>query len=237
MGYSKSIKMSTSCREFLITGGILLCALAGNLCLKITRGISTEGLNLSSIPMEIGEWQGKNLSLPQKIITLLGTKNILMREYKNTKGEQLVLAIVSSSSRRDSFHPPELCYLGSGAKLLDKRRKRIKLNKNQWLEVNQLIIEERGRKVLVWYWFTAGGKMVANYYYQQLYLLKERLRKKGSIGTLIRISTPISSDNLKQAGKRGRDFIIKLLPVLTRHFVGRREDNISIVTTIKEEKT
>jgi EpsI family protein len=67
-------------------------------------------------------------------------------------------------------------------------------------------------KQLVLYWYTAGDRMVASYSKQQIYFLLDEIRYHKSRGALVRVSTMVINEDIKDAFRRLEDFIQISLP-------------------------
>lgn len=171
---------------------------------------------LLSFPMEVGQWTGKDMPADKRVYEILGTDKVLFREYVNPQSEKVWIAVVYGEQDRQSFHPPEYCYLGSGeVELLDKGKVAVTLDDKESVNTNKLLFQMGKYKQLVLYWYTAGNKMTDNYYKQQLYFVLDEIKYRNSRGTLIRISTTVINDDTKAAIERCERFIretLKLLP-------------------------
>jgi len=213
--------MPDSQRNYLTVIVLLTISLLGLLYLGQSRGSAASEIGLQDIPYTIGEWHGHSLNVSEWTYAILETEDLLVREYTNPRGEKVWLAIVYCAGNRGAFHPPELCYLGGGNELLDKGVERIEIpgtgEDSYSIQANRLIVQDRAGKQVAWYWFTAAGRIVPSYLRQQCYIIWDELRRNRSGGTLVRISTRVTGDDLKEADARGKDFISQLLPVLKRH--------------------
>ena len=176
-----------------------------------TKVASNEGvIKLTEFPLKIGEWQGKEIPLSERTYELLGTRNVIFREYTNSNGNSIGLSIVRGSGDRSSFHPPEICYVGGGVELLDKSLEHIELDASS-IRTNKLVLKDNSGFQVAWYWFTVGNKITHNYYLQQIYMvLNELLRKDNSGASLIRVSKSVNRQDLAQADDTVKDFISKL---------------------------
>jgi len=165
--------------------------------------------------MRIEEWQAKDIKLDKRTYEILGTKDVLLREYKDKNQDRVILAIVYSGARRESFHPPEICYLGGGNRLLQKRKEEIKLGKESF-KVNKLVLEGKYGMIKVWYWFLAGDRFTDSYYLQQWQLAWNALRGERINGALIRVS--IQADSLEEEEK-AKSFIKEVIPYIKKFFI------------------
>ncbi len=64
-------------------------------------------IDLSKIPLDIGEWRGKEIPIDKQTKDILETNSVLIREYTNSKDDAISLAIVYYKDSRIAFHLPE----------------------------------------------------------------------------------------------------------------------------------
>ena len=143
------------------------------------------------LPAQVGPWVGTVLPVDQRAIEILETSDVSMTEYRLGHEPPVWFAQVAGFGNRAAFHPPEICYVGSHFEVLERQRIPVLVNGRE-LDVMRLVIGQGPRRFEAWYWFTANGRVTANYYEQQLWLLADTIRGKSeSSGTLVRISTPL----------------------------------------------
>jgi EpsI family protein len=182
------------------------------------RGIKPNDIDLSSIPLEVGDWKGKDIGISKRDMEILETDDVLMREYENSAGYKVYLLIVYSGNNRDAFHPPELCYLGEGTALLDKSSQVFEIgDKGATINANKLFMKDKYGKELAWYWFTIGSRVVSSFYEQQVSYTMDELRGVKTGGSLVRVSTRVTGDDVKKSEDYSKDFIKKIAPIITEH--------------------
>lgn len=197
---------------------IIILLIASLLIIKVDR-LKTKPqreIDFSLLPYAIGNWQAKDLEISQREYEVLGTDQITLRAYKDNKGNRIVLYVIYSEGNRDAFHPPELCYIGSGSQLMDKTMVDLKFDNGSVLTVNQLNMKaKKGPFFTAWYWFVAGSEFVSNYYLQQIKIIYNALIGKGLNGAMIRVSIDSSEEN---AQKDAHLFIQQIKPYLKKIF-------------------
>lgn len=151
---------------------------------------STLDPRFASIPLQIGEWTGKDIPPGEDVYRILETKNILSRLYQNSKGERVDLLLVSSSKDRRVAHPPEVCYTSSHYAIVESKERTLNINGeelpvSEFTAQNQLKPDHQ-EKVL--YLYQVGNKFTTNYYAQQFQFAMDRLSRKESQVLLIRLS-------------------------------------------------
>lgn len=203
--------MSAHGRKYLAVIAVLLVASVLVLRIQQARGKISSQVEFEKLPLSLGEWQGRDMEVTEDIYEVLETRDVLIREYKDKDGDSIDLAVVYSGEERHSFHPPELCFLGGGVELLDRKREEIGLGDDGSLAVNKLIMKSGQGKMVSWYWFSAGERFTPNYYLQQAYLALDAFRGSKVKGALIRIAASGHTPNLEN---KAQSFIRQALPYL-----------------------
>lgn len=194
----------------IVVAIIILAAIIVNMPMKFD---STKEAKMAEFPMKIGEWQGKDLPLNERDYEILETKNLVMREYKNPKGESVYLYIIYSGDNRRALHPPEVCYTGGGATILEKTVIPI----TDSLKANKFTIERKDSLHLVVYWFKSTDLNTYSYLKQQLKVVSDRLFGRKTSGAMIRVSTDIKEGGEEAALARIKSFIAQIEPLLSRY--------------------
>ena len=157
-------------RQFITA--ILLLALALICVAYIHSGrgkdLSVQQSSLSAIPLEFDAWKGRDIRMDDYVYDILGTRDVLVRDYVNPAGQSIGLSIVRSSDDRSAFHPPEICYIGEGVELSDRDVTTFDLGEGFSIKANKLVMKDSRGFQVAWYWFTAGDNITHNYYLQQL---------------------------------------------------------------------
>ena len=143
-----------------------------------------------SIPLQIGEWLGKDTPPDEDTYRILETKNILSRLYRNPSGETVDLLLVSSNKDRRVAHPPEVCYSSSHYTLTDSQERSTTVGGKKLLVKEFTAQDQRNanhqEKVL--YLYKVGDQFTTNYYAQQFRFALDRFARKNSQVLLIRLS-------------------------------------------------
>ena len=168
---------------------------------------------MAKFPLKIGEWQGKDVPLTETDYAILATKNLIVREYEAQGKPMVALYIIYSGDNRKSLHPPEICYTGGGATILEKSV--IPLTSN--LKANKFTIEERHFKQLVVYWFRADNLNTPSYIMQQIRTALRRTFGKQASGAMIRISTVVKPGEDAQALQTIKGFARLIEPLLSKY--------------------
>lgn len=198
-------------RNFIIAAVILVfAAIIANAPLKFDPA---KEARVENFPKVIGEWQGTDIKLEKRDYEILETTNLIMREYKNAKSDVVYLYIIYSGDNRRALHPPEVCYSGSGATMLNKSVIPI----TNSLKANKFTVENKDSRQLVVYWFKSNDLNTYSYLKQQIKSVVGRMLGKQASGAMIRISTEIKNNNQDEALKKIKGFCEEIWPLLTKY--------------------
>jgi EpsI family protein len=198
-------------RTFIIVAIILIgAAIIANTPPKFD---AKSEIQMSTFPKEIGEWKGEDLPISERDYEILETRNLIMRDYKNSSGDSVYLYIIYSADNRRSLHPPEVCYTGGGSTILEKSVVPI----TAFLRANQFIIELKDSKQLVVYWFKAPNLDTYSYLKQQLKVMADRMLRKQTYGAMVRVSTIVKDNNQGAALKLVKRFCVEIEPFLEKY--------------------
>ncbi len=170
--------------------------------------------NLQSIPMQIGKWKGKDLSLDETIYDILETRAIIHRSFISYNGDNVFLSIVHYSDTKVDFHAPEAC-LGGRGESTTKATKMITLYsgaQQRTLDIAEIIATRSTGRHLTYYFFKSGKFLGSNYIKMRLSIAANKLANNDTKGSLIRISTILMQENEIAAELLLFDFLEDLLP-------------------------
>ena len=202
--------MSSYNKNYLTTVIILLITSIVVLNMEYGSKVIAD-IDLKDLPVNVGQWYGEDIELSERVYEILETRDVIMRRYQNSNGDEILLSIVYSGNNRDSFHPPEYCYIGGGAELLAKNQEDIALDNGSILSTYKIRMGDAYGKISAWYWFSANKRFISSYYLQQAYMLWDALRGKDFSGALIRVS--VRGDNSELENK-AKIFIAQAYPAL-----------------------
>ncbi len=187
-----------------------IVALAAYLPARSDIALNTK---VAAFPLTIGEWQGKDIPLSELDYKILETKNLFVRNYKNAQGQTIQLYVVYSEDNRKVSHPPEVCYMGGGATVIDKSAVQI----TPAIKAIKMTIEGKDAQQLVVYTFKAGDIYTDQYTGQQWKIVIDRLFGKRATSALIRFSTDLKEGKNAAALKLIQSFCSEIEPLLAKY--------------------
>ena len=208
-------------RYLIVIGILLFTAVAVRLLSYDTFNNPEKGLKaIANIPLSFGQWQGKDITMDELVYDILETRSIIHRTYSAPTGENVFLSIVYYTETKVDFHAPESCLAGQGTQIA-KEDKTISFNNAGQpikLDLNQLVRQEEKSNTLSYYFYKAGKFLGRDYIRLRLNLMLNKFASEEKSGSLIRVSTPISTspDGGEKAAATLRKFVEELYPYLLR---------------------
>jgi EpsI family protein len=172
---------------------------------------------LSALPLQLGAWRGiEGPPVAADVARVLRADDYANRVYRRTDGAAVGLWVASYSSQRqgDAIHSPQNCLPGTGWTPLDHSRPVLTVSGRRH-PVNRYVVQRRGERQLVVYWYQGRGRIVASEYANKLYLLVDAIRQRRTDGTLVRVTAPVRGDP-RHADAHVAEFIAALQPDLSR---------------------
>jgi len=206
--------------RFLIVAGLL----SGTALFLRSRG-RAESLPprepLASFPTRLGDWQGREIPIPQWARDVLGAGEFAERKYTRTPGEPsmgLFLAYFPSTRMGSTMHSPQNCLPGAGWAPIESTRLQIARPGEGDIGVNRYVLAKGLDRLLVLYWYQQQGRAVASEYWAKFYLVVDSIRTNRSDGALVRVMTSIvQNESAASAQQRGVAFVQDVLPLLDKY--------------------
>ena len=181
---------------------------------------------LSSLPMQIGKWIGRDTVIDEKVLSVLGVDDYVSREYVSSAHAMGLYAGFYKTQRQGSaIHSPMNCLPGAGWNAITRTYIRIPvasetIGPRQEIEINRITIEKGLDKAVVLYWYQAHGRVVANEYWGKIYAVVDALRINRTDGALVRVVSPILASGPQAemtAENSAVAFVQSIFPLLSRH--------------------
>ena len=175
--------------------------------------------SLEAFPRQLGDWVGTSLETPKEISQVLGTGDLLSRNYLNaslsSSAVNLFIAYFPSQRIGDTIHSPKNCLPGAGWSPLASSKIAISVPGEPPLEVNRYLVAKGAERALVLYWYWAHGRAIASEYRAKYYLVKDSIRLNRSDGSLIRMVHELKEhENATVAEQQMVSLIGEVLPRL-----------------------
>jgi len=174
---------------------------------------------LSEFGYDIGEWRGRDEYLSDETRSVLGTNDIISREYVDAEGQPvgLYVSYFPRQQRGEVSHSPKNCLPGAGWQPRTARSVPYPVAGGQTQMINEIVYERAGRTQLVFYWFRERGRVLASEYLVKGYLAWDAITRRRTDGALLRVSAPIV-DSEEATRARCLAFMRVALPGLEEFF-------------------
>ncbi|MFC1510676.1 exosortase C-terminal domain/associated protein EpsI [Candidatus Omnitrophota bacterium] len=174
-------------------------------------------VDISQFPTEIEGWRSEDIPLTELELSILETNNVFVRRYFNDTGKEIYLYIVYSQNNRKVSHPPEICYTGSGATIVNSVSDTIEHRGNGQIRANRLMVEKGNIEQVLFYWFKVGDSFTSNYWKQQGLIVLKSLFGRPASSALIRISANVENGQQLKAIKQIKEFGQLIVPHLYQY--------------------
>lgn len=173
---------------------------------------------LSSFPMTLDDWQGRDVTIREEIREVLGAGEFLSRIYSSPAQRAYLdffIAYFPSQRAGDTIHSPKNCLPGAGWAPIESGHVLLTHPNGSQFQVNRYVIGKGMERQVVLYWYQAHGRAVASEYWAKFYLVADAIRLNRTDGALVRVVTPVNqNEDLRQAQDRAEAFALRILPLL-----------------------
>jgi hypothetical protein len=179
-------------RKLLLVFALLItCGLLSAYLQSRGEGAQTASLPLK-LPMEASGWQGSTFSavMPWEV----RPDDFILRQYRQKGGPGL--NILALYSRISNYHPPALCYQGSGRELTEIPALQSSSGK---IRLAGLMGKMGQETILVYHGVYIGGKIIPDGIEKKIYEVGERLRRGHIKQYFVEITMNEGTVDIKQA--------------------------------------
>jgi EpsI family protein len=182
---------------------------------------------LSKVPVQLGAWKDvSEQALDPGVQEYLKPDSYILRDYADAdNGSRVNVFVAYFKSIQSGYgpHSPAVCLPGSG--WLVRQREVINLavpGRESGIPVNKFVLEKSDQHILVLYWYQNDRNAWAQEFQGKLRLLPDLLKYQRSDVSLVRLVTPLRSDDASQALPQLKQFTGLIFPALNDDF--RRAD-------------
>ena len=194
---------------FTLVGALVYWPQTSNTAVKkISLGAALEDLN---------NWDQSAFSpLDPEIIKSLQLDDYLNHRYINASRSVFVyVGYYLTSQKIGAAHDPLVCYHGQGWRVANREKHDFLLNTDPAKHISyvSMIVESKGYKELVVYWYQSFDRTNSNTLFQKLGLLKSKFLDHREDNAFIRISTPMEGKSAKEGLTTINKFISDFYPI------------------------
>ena len=173
--------------------------------------------DLDGLLAEFEGWRTDPREIDAATLTTLGADDYLVADLVNPDGEAFNLYIAYLNMQRDghSWHSPRQCIPGGGWKIVSHEILPAQRADGRRYHYNRILIENRGARQLVYYWYDQRGRKIANEFVMKFALIFDAVRMLRTDGAMIRAIAPVyPGEPIEAADARLRSFVETLEPKL-----------------------
>lgn len=174
--------------------------------------------SLELLPMNIGNFQGRDDSLPAAVNDALNADKQIYRHYRSDRGEQIDLYIgyYGTAKGGRTGHNPFGCLPGSGWGIIDSYPVRLTPKRyNNGVDVNYVLARSGDAYFSALFWYqSAGDKVLATGIEQNIQRFVDRLMKNRNDGAFVRVSVVSAEEQIHEAKSLGMAFASETLDLL-----------------------
>lgn len=150
----------------------------------------------ANLPSEFPGWQHEEKPIDASVAEVLGADDAIVLNLLSPEDGYYNLYFAYLNARRDgrSWHSPRQCIPGGGWEITSHTVETHSLPDGRTLNYNRLIIENRGSRQLVYYWYDQRGRKIANEFMMKIWLIIDAITKKRSDGAMLRVLTPVGNE-------------------------------------------
>jgi EpsI family protein len=170
---------------------------------------------VAQIPYTLASWQGRDAPIDADTEEAVAADLILNRTYADADGSMADLYVAYYRQQRPgvSIHSPLHCLPGTGWDVVSNDAIDVDMG-GPASHVRRLIAQKAAARVMVLYWYSINGKMIAGEMASRLQLLSNRVRLGRNDAALVRIAVPVIETNDAAAERVGLEFARALVPEL-----------------------
>jgi EpsI family protein len=177
---------------------------------------AADSLPIVEVPFVIGSWQGGDAGpVDAETEEAVAADRVVNRTYVDPGGKEAGLYIAYYNSQRPgvSIHSPLHCLPGTGWDVVSNEIVEVGLPAGNTGHARRLIAQKASSRIIVLYWYSIQGEMIASEMASRVQLLTNRLRTGRNDAALVRIAIPVM-DSDAAAERRGLAFVNALVPHL-----------------------
>ena len=217
METARSMKLLSWAPAAILTLGVVLTAGIG-----AQRSMDLRAPLDVTIPSEIKGQKAVDVQVSKAEQRVAGMTSYVMRVFSPSGSQQdqvaasfsVYVGYYASQIRGRTIHSPKNCLPGAGWEALNSSQVAIN-TPNGPVTVNRYILQRKGERALVLYWYQGRGRVESNEYRVKWNLLRDAALKNRSDEALVRIVVPART-TVDAAFREASDVAKVLVPAVAR---------------------
>jgi len=178
--------------------------------------------NLENIPMQIGDYQGREDSFPQSVYDELQADLHVYRQYEAVDGRALSLYIgyYGTAKGGRTGHNPFACLPGAGWGIVESGKvKAYPSYASEGVELNYVVAAKDGVKTVMLHWYQTGGdKVLATGLQQNIDRFVSRALYNRNDGAFVQVNAVVKKDDISVSKEMIAKFSSEVLEILPKHW-------------------
>jgi len=196
----------------------------GDVCvISLSAQNETTPVNLTLLPMQVGEWRGRQVVVSKEEVSGLGREAVVKRNYTNAAGNLLTVNYIYSN-RREGLHLPENCLVSQGWTIVRQASTKVQygLAKERTATANFVVgATPKKHAVVELYLFVDAEKTATDWGKQYLNMIKYG-RAGGRMTCLLLLTSPVrKSERYASTQRMMEEFMAEVLPAVHESLGGK----------------
>jgi exosortase D (VPLPA-CTERM-specific) len=208
----------------ILTAVLMLGAAIGWQAIVPDRGaITISRDSFALFPRQLGEWRqdgpADRLSAGVERVLAADDYHSINLAKPGAAARVEFFSAWYADQSQDGVHSPEICLPGGGWEIawLERSDLSAEMGTDTPFQINRAIIQKGESRMMVYYWFEQKGRKIAWDMAAKYWLMVDGIRTGRTDGALVRLTTPIQSDESDAAADaRLREVLKEVVPVLPR---------------------
>ncbi|MCK4857968.1 MAG: EpsI family protein [candidate division Zixibacteria bacterium] len=147
------------------------------------------GAQFEIVPLQVGEWQGREIIIGEATTSSLQATETLLRSYEHPDGSYITLFVAYFRDQKygSQIHSPRHCLPGGGWVVANLERVPFNLG-NKIITCNRMTIAKRSYVDQMFYWFETRSGELASEYALKFDLVKNSLLLSPTDAALVRLT-------------------------------------------------
>ena len=179
---------------------------------------------LAALPADFAGWRNRPQQIDSSVIEVLGADDYILTDMTSPDAEMFNLYVTYLNMQRHghSWHSPRQCIPGGGWQIVQHDIVPTETAAGERYFYNRIIIENRGSRQLLYYWYDQRGRRTANEFVMKALVVVDAISMRRTDGAMIRIMTPIArQESVGEADTRLLGFMRELEPKLPAYIPAR----------------
>lgn len=174
--------------------------------------------SLGDLPENLGAWRkfGKDHEFNADVISVLRPTDYLLRDYflpATGATANVYVGYYNTQRTGATYHSPRNCLPGTGWTMGAADETEIVSPNGRKFLANHYIVENKGEKYFMLYWYQGRGRLTANEYADKFLTIWDSVRRQRSDGALVRVVAPLTADS-PESEQNARDIAAQLAAAL-----------------------